>query len=71
LLDYELKQAPAGDPVVFLAVGDAPALSLSRLEAMDDRAIRDLLDKMKDRGSAEAEDEPAEADEAAEDDHDR
>lgn len=70
LLDYELKQAPAGDPVVFLAVGDAPALSLSHLEAMDDRAIRDLLDKMKDSGSAEAEDEPAEADEAAEDDHD-
>lgn len=68
LLDYELKQAPPGDPVVFLAVGNAPALSLSRLEAMDDRAIKGLLDKMKDSGSAEAEEEPAEADEPAEDD---
>jgi len=67
LLDYELKQAE-DDPVVFLAVGNAPALSLSRLEAMDDRAIKDLLEKMKDSGSAEAEDEPAEADESAEDD---
>ena len=67
LLDYELKQAE-DDPVVFLAVGNAPALSLSRLEAMDDRAIKDLLEKMKDNGSAEAEEEPAEADEPAEDD---
>lgn len=67
LLDYELKQAE-DDPVVFLAVGNAPALSLSRLEAMDDRAIKGLLDKMKDSGSAEAEEEPAEADEPAEDD---
>ena len=36
LLDFELKTAPAGDPVVFLAVGNQPALPLSRLEAMDD-----------------------------------
>ena len=28
LLDYELKTAPAGDPVVFLAAGDRPALYL-------------------------------------------
>ena len=40
LLDYELKTAPAGDPVIFLSVGDQPALPLSRLEAMDDRALR-------------------------------
>ena len=26
LLDYELKTAPPGDPVIFLAVGDQPAL---------------------------------------------
>lgn len=58
LLDYELKQAPADDPVVFLAVGNAPALPLSRLEAMDDKAIRDLLDKIK-KGDAEGTDEEA------------
>ena len=39
LLDFELKTAPAGDPVVFLAVGNQPALPLSRLEAMDDKAL--------------------------------
>jgi hypothetical protein len=46
LLDFELKTAPAGDPVIFLAVGNTPALPLSRLEAMDDRAIAALLENM-------------------------
>ena len=49
LLDYELKTAPAGDPVVFLSVGDQPALPLSRLEAMDDRALRTLFEKLKEK----------------------
>jgi len=48
LLDFELKTAAPGDPVVFLSVGNQPALPLSRLEAMDDRAIENLLEKMKD-----------------------
>ena len=51
LLDFELKTAPAGDPVVFLAVGNQPALPLSRLEAMDDKALASLLEKMKDTSS--------------------
>jgi hypothetical protein len=34
LLDFELRTAPAGDPVIFLAVGNQPALPLSRLEGM-------------------------------------
>jgi len=48
LLDFELRTAPAGDPVVFLALGNQPALPLSRLEGMDDKALGDLLEKMKD-----------------------
>jgi hypothetical protein len=56
LLDFELKTAPAGDPVVFLAVGNQPALPLSRLEAMDDKALADLLEKMKDTSTGD--DEP-------------
>ena len=65
LLDFELKTAPSGDPVVFLAVGNQPALPLSRLEAMDDRALVGLLEKLKDTstGGADEADE-AEADEA-------
>ena len=47
LLDFELKTADAGDPVIFLSVGDEPALPLSRLEAMDDKALANLLEKMK------------------------
>ena len=54
LLDYELKTAPTGDPVVFLAVGDRPALPLSRLEEMDDKALRTLFEKLTKDKSANA-----------------
>lgn len=68
LLDFELKTAPAGDPVVFLAIGNQPALPLSRLEAMDDRALSNLLETMKDTSSSgdeeAAEDTASDADEA-------
>ena len=66
LLDFELKTAPAGDPVVFLAVGNQPALPLSRLEAMDEKALSSLLEKMKDTSSSDDKSEEvpeAEADE--------
>lgn len=49
LLDFELRTAPPGDPVIFLALGNQPALPLSRLEAMDDGAIADLLEKLKEK----------------------
>ncbi len=65
LLDFELKTAPAGDPVVFLAVGNQPALPLSRLEAMDDPALKDLLENMKDTSSKD-EEEAGEEEEALE-----
>jgi len=55
LLDFELRRAGADDPVVFLAIGNQPALPLSALESMDDRAIRNLLDKMKDTSTSEDE----------------
>ena len=47
LLDYELKTAPQDDPVLFLTVGNQPALPLSRLDAMDDRALAALFEKSK------------------------
>ena len=63
LLDYELKTAPPGEPVVFLAAGTHPALPLSRLEAMDDKAIKTLFGNLKkdaadDNGPTELADEP-------------
>lgn len=68
LLDFELKTAPAGDPVIFLAVGNQPALPLSRLEAMDDSALKNLLEKMKDTStSADDSEEETEAEEPEED----
>lgn len=70
LLDFELKTAEDGDPVIFLAVGQEPALPLSRLEKMDEKALAGLLEKMKNtRGdeegksaaeNGEASDEPSE-----------
>ena len=65
LLDYELKTAPPCDPVIFLAVGHQPALPLSRLEAMDDRALRTLFEDIED-GPAAAGDAPG--DESVEED---
>jgi hypothetical protein len=69
LLDFELKTAPSGDPVIFLAVGNQPALPLSRLESMDDKALAALLEKMKDTSSKDKDDsgEEEEEDEEADD----
>lgn len=64
LLDFELKTAPSGDPIIFLAVGNHPALPLSRLEAMDDKALANLLEKMKD--TSKDEDDEVEASDEAE-----
>ncbi len=63
LLDYELKTAPSDDSVIFLSVGEQPALPLARLEAMDDKALRDLFAAMKKtagKKDAEPADEPNE-----------
>ena len=66
LLDFELKTAPDGDPVIFLAVGDQPALPLSRLEAMDDKSLKNLFEKLKESGN----DDEERSDEAAEEEED-
>jgi hypothetical protein len=44
LLDYELHRADA-EPVVFLNLGEQPALPLDRLEGMDDKALAALVEK--------------------------
>ena len=67
LLDYELRTAPQDEPIVFLSVGDEPALPLSRLEQMDDRQIKDLFETLKENKNADAEEgEDAEAAEVVE-----
>jgi len=52
LLDFELKQAADNDPVIFVAVGNQPALTLSQLEAMDDKAIKQLFEALKKKDKA-------------------
>lgn len=80
LLDYELRRAAPADPIVFLALGDQPALPLSRLEAMTDKALADLVEKLKVKakpaGDEEADDDDddeaeADADAGVEDDEAR
>jgi hypothetical protein len=75
LLDFELKRAPENDPIVFLAIGDQPALPFSRLDDLSERDTKQLLEKLKksrkqlaiesddESGGEEAEEEVAEADE--------
>jgi len=47
LLDFELKQAAADDPVIFLGVGNQPAMTLSQLVSMDDKTIKQLFEALK------------------------
>ena len=61
VLDYELKLAPPGDPVIFLAIGDQPALPLSRLEAMPDAALKRLFESLKKPSATSAEEMPEDA----------
>ena len=69
LLDYELRAA-ADDPIVFIAVGNEPALPLARLEAMSDGDIKKLFESLKDTSSSDdaeaGEAETSEVDEATE-----
>ena len=66
LLDYELKTAPSDDSIIFLAVGEQPALPLSRLEEMDAKALRSLFAAMK-KPTAKKDSEPEEEADAVED----
>jgi hypothetical protein len=63
LLDYELHQVPvaADDPVLFINLGDQPALPLSRLEALTGPALKTFFKEFTKAGGAGEED-------AAEDD---
>lgn len=71
LLDFELRRAQPGDPMVFLALGDEPVLPLSRLDAMPPETLKGLLarfkqKKRKDDEEAEEEIEEETPDEEAE-----
>ncbi len=74
LLNYELRRVEKNDPVVFLALGDEPALPLSRLESMDDKAVASLVEKakkgstLKPSGDESGEEEEEESEEEIQDD---
>ena len=71
LLDFELKQAEEGEPVVFLNVGKQPALPFNRLDGMVSKDLADLLEKLnkgdkEDDAEEEDSEEETESDEAEE-----
>ena len=63
LLDFELRQAEADEPMIFLDLGDQPVLPLSRLESMDDVALSALVEKLKKASKPAASDDVEEDDE--------
>lgn len=65
LLDFELRQASIDQPVVFLNVGNQPALPLSTLEQMDDRALKNLLESMKDTSNSDSDTGEGDTEDAA------
>ncbi len=69
LLDYELHRA-GSQPVVFLNLGDQPALPLDRLEAMDDKALKALVEKAKVKNQTPTEDDGEEEQDEETDDDD-
>lgn len=75
LLNFELRHTPEDNPMVFLNIGDQPALPLAVLESMSDNAVKDLFKKMKKSSSETVEEgdtgdedgvEPDEADDESE-----
>jgi len=82
LLDFELRRSAPEDPMVFLAMGKEPVLPLSRLEGMNDAALKSLLESVKkdkddapgdEAGEEEAlaEDGPEETDDDTDGDEDK
>jgi len=70
LLDYELRRAPANDPIVVLDVGRQPSLPLSRLRGLGPVELKELLkafkkDASKAAGAGDAGEEDADAEEVA------
>jgi hypothetical protein len=66
LLDFELRRAEGGDPIIFLNLGDQPALPLTRLDGMDDKSLASLVGKLKKKSKLST----SEEDESEEDDED-
>jgi hypothetical protein len=76
LLDYQLRRAPHNEPIVFLSLGDQPALQFMRLQAISSDTLAKMFEKFKQKdqkalsedeeGEEEADGEEAESEEGAE-----
>ena len=66
LLDFELRQSPTDDPMIFLNLGNQPVLPLQRLEAMDDKEISALVEKLKKQAKPQKSEEGEESEDEEE-----
>lgn len=66
LLDFQLRRAEA--PILFLNIGDQPALPFSELDRMEPEALAKLFEKFKVVDKASADGEEDDSDDADEDD---
>jgi hypothetical protein len=57
LLDFELRQAPADDAMVFLNLGSQPVLPLARLDGMTEKEMAALVDKLRTAKKSDDEEE--------------
>ncbi len=68
LLDYQLRQAPHNEPIVFLSLGDQPALPFMRLQAISSDTLAKMFEKFKQKAqksiSEDEEDSEESGDEA-------
>ena len=65
-MDFELRQAPTDDPMIFLNLGNQPVLPLQRLEAMDDKEISALVEKLKKQAKPQKSEEGEESEDEEE-----
>ncbi len=61
LLDFELRRAGEEEPILFLNLGNQPALPLARLEAMDDKTLASLVEKLKKKSQSTLSDDEEES----------
>jgi hypothetical protein len=70
LLDYQLRQARSNEPIVFLNLGDQPALPLPRLQALSSDALTKMFEKFNQKSKGTLSEDEEETEEGESEDED-
>lgn len=66
LLDYQLRQAPKTEPIVFLSLGDQPALPFGQLQLLGSDALGKMFEKFKQKAEKSLSEDESDEDEPGE-----